>query len=349
MSDVAVKLMVSDSVDSNSAYLEAIVSRLLSHPNVLQTYEFVVALLDEGVLVDPPQALPAGTSACSTPMHLYTGMSQQQSTAASDVAFFFGGHPMAGPTTPSGGATRTSASSAAAWASCPLTRLTEGSLMLAREHSGLAGSATAGSGLSNAQALVAPSSRDDVTSGRLQGLHRPNLTAGSDSTPGTGGAGTGNTANTPTAAALGLQRGSGGGLKGLLGLGLSTARASVELGSDERSLAEAAVLSQAAGSITSQCSNDSFDVEQPSAARTPTRCSTRQLLRQLGGAPGKYATAIIMEYADEGTLLAAIRRRLFRAGGDRSRHWALRALLRTAREVALGMAHLHSMNIIHGE
>ncbi len=56
-----------------------------------------------------------------------------------------------------------------------------------------------------------------------------------------------------------------------------------------------------------------------------------------------------MEYADDGTLQDAIRRRTFRPSAQRSRFWALRALLRTAREVAQGMAHLHALSVIHGE
>ncbi|GIM16411.1 hypothetical protein Vretimale_19015 [Volvox reticuliferus] len=79
------------------------------------------------------------------------------------------------------------------------------------------------------------------------------------------------------------------------------------------------------------------------------------ILKQLGAAPGKYVVQIVCEWCDEGTLLSAIRRGVFRTQSPgpgvpgRSRTWALRALLRTAREIAQGMCHLHSLGIIHGD
>jgi hypothetical protein len=60
------------------------------------------------------------------------------------------------------------------------------------------------------------------------------------------------------------------------------------------------------------------------------------VLRQLGAAPGQYVVQIVSEWCDEGTLHGAIRRGVFRPSGVRSKTWALRALLRTAREVGLG-------------
>lgn len=53
----------------------------------------------------------------------------------------------------------------------------------------------------------------------------------------------------------------------------------------------------------------------------------------LGATPGKYVVQIISEFCDEGTLHAAIKKNVFRHTAQRSRTWALRALLRTAREV----------------
>ncbi|GLI66121.1 hypothetical protein VaNZ11_009848 [Volvox africanus] len=79
------------------------------------------------------------------------------------------------------------------------------------------------------------------------------------------------------------------------------------------------------------------------------------VLKQLGAAPGKYVMQIVCEWCDEGTLLSAIRDGVFRTQSPgpgmpgRSRTWALRALLRTAREIAQGMCHLHSLGIIHGD
>ena len=138
---------------------------------------------------------------------------------------------------------------------------------------------------------------------------------------------------------------------------------------------------------------DSFDgpnAPEPQLPSRPVDCV--DVLKQLGAAPGKYVVQIVSEWCDEGTLHAAVRKGVFRAQPQhrRSRTWALRALLRTAREVrhcyalrraaamglcdvwasnlhraycdpllcasasppgqvALGMCHLHSLNIIHGE
>ncbi|KAG2438642.1 hypothetical protein HXX76_005189 [Chlamydomonas incerta] len=97
---------------------------------------------------------------------------------------------------------------------------------------------------------------------------------------------------------------------------------------------------------------DSFDGPNAPEPQLPTRpVDCVDVLRQLGAAPGKYVVQIVSEWCDEGTLHAAIRKGVFKAQPQnrRSRTWALRALLRTAREVALGMCHLHSLNIIHGD
>ena len=73
----------------------------------------------------------------------------------------------------------------------------------------------------------------------------------------------------------------------------------------------------------------------------------QDVLLRLGAVPGEYLTHIIMELCDEGTLQQAIGRKVF--GGSRENSEArakLRSLLKTAREVAAGMQHLHSLGII---
>ncbi|GIL64007.1 hypothetical protein Vafri_17993 [Volvox africanus] len=109
--------------------------------------------------------------------------------------------------------------------------------------------------------------------------------------------------------------------------------------------------------------------------------TVRQALQHLKARPGMYLTYIIMEYCDRGSLLAAIRRGIFRTptdqpqthgtpaaavtmsqvavygngptqGGPGSRfprRIVLRAILRTARDIAQGMCHLHANGIIHGD
>lgn len=49
-----------------------------------------------------------------------------------------------------------------------------------------------------------------------------------------------------------------------------------------------------------------------------------------------------------GSLTAAIDKGLFRTGGKWSRRLVLRAVLRTVREVAQGMLHMHRSGVVHG-
>ena len=84
-------------------------------------------------------------------------------------------------------------------------------------------------------------------------------------------------------------------------------------------------------------SEDSFDGSSSRlthGSKTPS-VDCVDVLKQLGAAPGKYVVQIVSEWCDEGTLHAAVRKGVFRAQPQhgRSRTWALRALLRTAREV----------------
>ncbi|GLC66708.1 hypothetical protein PLESTF_000463500, partial [Pleodorina starrii] len=108
--------------------------------------------------------------------------------------------------------------------------------------------------------------------------------------------------------------------------------------------------------------------------------TVRQALQHLKARPGMNMTYIIMEYCDRGSLLVAIRRGIFRmdeagpagraaaatvavpastsspnaapaaaAPARFTRRIVLRAILRTARDIAQGMCHLHANGIIHGD
>ncbi|KAG2502131.1 hypothetical protein HYH03_000620 [Edaphochlamys debaryana] len=101
------------------------------------------------------------------------------------------------------------------------------------------------------------------------------------------------------------------------------------------------------GSESVETGEDSFDGNANPLGPRPADCI--QVLKQLGAGAGKFVVQIVSEWCDEGTLHGAIRKGVFKAQGRRTRTWALRALLRTAREVALGMCHLHSLGIIHGD
>ncbi|GFH23821.1 protein kinase domain-containing protein [Haematococcus lacustris] len=57
---------------------------------------------------------------------------------------------------------------------------------------------------------------------------------------------------------------------------------------------------------------------------------------------------VIMEFCEKGTLLEAIQAGVFKASTWRHARQALRALLRTAAEVAQGMLHLHMLGVMHG-
>lgn len=74
-----------------------------------------------------------------------------------------------------------------------------------------------------------------------------------------------------------------------------------------------------------------------------------EVLMQLDAQPGQYLTQIVMEYCDKGSLQKAINRGLFKANSRWNTRLALRALLRTAREIAQGMCHIHKSNVVHGD
>ena len=77
--------------------------------------------------------------------------------------------------------------------------------------------------------------------------------------------------------------------------------------------------------------------------------SVSNILLQLQVKPCQYVAVVIMEYADKGTLQEAIyKRQIFKESPRWNKRIAARALFRTAREIALGMQHLHSSNILHG-
>lgn len=75
----------------------------------------------------------------------------------------------------------------------------------------------------------------------------------------------------------------------------------------------------------------------------------RDVLFHVDAKPGDYLTQIVMEYCDKGSLQQAINKGLFKPSPTWSSRLALRAYLRTAREVAQGMCHIHKSNVIHGD
>lgn len=79
------------------------------------------------------------------------------------------------------------------------------------------------------------------------------------------------------------------------------------------------------------------------------KVSVGNVLQQTRAHPGEYLTRIVLEFCDKGSLDRAVMAGVFEPGGDWSRRAKLRALLRTAKEIAQGMWHLHQCSIIHGD
>ncbi|KXZ56531.1 hypothetical protein GPECTOR_1g477 [Gonium pectorale] len=80
-----------------------------------------------------------------------------------------------------------------------------------------------------------------------------------------------------------------------------------------------------------------------------TSMKFRDVLTHIGARPGHYITQMIMEYCDRGSLHQAIAKGLFKSSSKWNNKIALRALLRTAREIAQGMSHLHACRVVHGD
>ncbi|GFR40022.1 hypothetical protein Agub_g557, partial [Astrephomene gubernaculifera] len=77
--------------------------------------------------------------------------------------------------------------------------------------------------------------------------------------------------------------------------------------------------------------------------------SVVQALTWLRAGEGRHCTLVVMEYMDAGTLHTAICRGDFSARRSQPHRSRLLALLLTAQELAQGMAHLHGLDILHGD
>ncbi|GLC58496.1 hypothetical protein PLESTB_001367400 [Pleodorina starrii] len=78
--------------------------------------------------------------------------------------------------------------------------------------------------------------------------------------------------------------------------------------------------------------------------------SIHEVLRQLGAHEGQFLTMVVMEYCDGGSLLAALKEGPFHRDTTSwsPRMW-LRSTVRTALEIAHGMQHLHLSGLVHGD
>ncbi|KAF5835794.1 kinase-like domain-containing protein [Dunaliella salina] len=79
----------------------------------------------------------------------------------------------------------------------------------------------------------------------------------------------------------------------------------------------------------------------------------KDILLTTGAKAGDFLTVIIMDFCDYGSLVRPILKGMFRpvsaSGNDREARVRYRALLRTAKEIAQGIEHLHHLRVVHGD
>lgn len=284
---VAVKWSIADNLDAG-AY-ELLFSRLLSHPNVVQTYDAKVAVLDDEVFSRPspsggPIALTAGLLSASTNQ--------------------LGSNDEAGPPKASTSGDDSSKESC----SNPMQ-----------------------------PAQLSPSQQSQSAGGRAVPQGAQQLA--------TKGQSQRNKLRRGHSAALGREasptwRGSA------LGPKAAAAPAAVR----PTTVTGAAINAATAASMLRRSS--SFQSEEgfgDPLGRPSNLGDIRDMLHLIGAKPKQHITQMIMEFCDQGSLLTAIGRGIFLPNGRFGPKVALRALYRTAREVAQGMFHLHSANVIHGD
>ncbi|KAJ9505963.1 hypothetical protein QJQ45_002724 [Haematococcus lacustris] len=313
---VAVKWSIADNLDAG-AY-ELLFSRLLSHPNVVQTYDAKVAVLDDEVFSRPspgggPIALTAGLLSASTNQ--------------------LGSNDEAGPPKTSTSGDDSSKESC----SNPM----QPAQLSPSQQSQSAGGQAVPQGAQQL-ATKGQSQRNKLRRGHSAALGRE---------------------ASPT------WRGSA------LGPKAAAAPAAVR----PSTVTGAAINAATAASILRRSS--SFQSEEgfgDPLGRPSNLGDIRDMLHLIGAKPKQHITQMIMvgslqglvrcqvgkrqddrgalscnalaqEFCDQGSLLTAIGRGIFLPNGRFGPKVALRALYRTAREVAQGMFHLHSANVIHGD
>lgn len=118
------------------------------------------------------------------------------------------------------------------------------------------------------------------------------------------------------------------------------------LGSYGRKAGDSSMPTSSLDATTSFASGEGFG--NP-LLKSKAAASITDILVQLSAKPNHYLTEIVMEYCDSSSLSQGIEQGVFKPHGLWSQRLALRAFLRTAREVAQGMFHLHNSNVIHGD
>mmetsp|Transcript_18383 Transcript_18383/g.39524 ORF Transcript_18383/g.39524 Transcript_18383/m.39524 type:complete len:562 (-) Transcript_18383:1027-2712(-) len=105
------------------------------------------------------------------------------------------------------------------------------------------------------------------------------------------------------------------------------------------------------GSLESFVSGDGFGSPHVHKVALNSSVTWRDIMFCCGARPGDYLTAVILEYCDWGSLGKAIAKGVFRPSMNNQQEARLRyrALLRTAREIAQALDHLHRLDVVHGD
>ncbi|KAG2492504.1 hypothetical protein HYH03_009169 [Edaphochlamys debaryana] len=335
---VAVKFMVSPSpAHVDAAALEAVVSFAVGHPNVVSTYGFQLSRLTEASFAECAAMGPHGEPT--------SGEETEAEEAEVDV------EGLAGDGT---GAHRTTSVTATALYDALMIETSADSCYGGERTTDTLG--TAGR------------TTDAYGTGHVP----PSEPAGTPTWARTGASGAGAGVE-GVEGVEGTKRGGGRGQESLSRRALAQVAAAPNPTAVRRGAPAPHRSTLSAGLTSTFQSDEGFGDPDGSSGARPW--SVAQVLSYLKAQPGMYMTHIIMEYCDRGSLLSAIKRGIFRmdayaedltstsptaagtstaasseAGRARlTRRVVLRALLRTARDVAQGMCHLHANGIIHGD
>jgi len=75
----------------------------------------------------------------------------------------------------------------------------------------------------------------------------------------------------------------------------------------------------------------------------------KEIIAATGVRPGDYMTVVIMDFCNRGSLATPISKGIFQPNPAWTARVGQRALLRTAREIAQGLSHLHALDVVHGD
>ncbi|KAG2483356.1 hypothetical protein HYH03_017756 [Edaphochlamys debaryana] len=366
---VGVKFIVSYTDDQLiRSQREALLSRLASHPHVVQTYATLVTQLAEPMFKPPREGSPSDAPAADRDPNIshdalagLTSGSWIRGDAGS-----WGGQPgsigaQGGPVAQNGGGGGgTIGGGGGGGGPMSLPTIPEASAAARAGGGGRlidgGGGGTVGEGSTGSVSVTAASGSasaavsgagGSLAAGELYAAGLPPAPPSYDSAFATpSGSGTNVHARLlagATAAAAAAAAGGGA----LNGGGAATAAAAAAAGAG--SLTAAAGRSSLLGRSVAGPA-DSFDASFVRDHQGRHKYAIHEVLRQLGASEGQFLTMVVMEYCDGGSLLAALKEGPFhRDTTSWSPRMLLRSTVRTALEVAHGMQHLHLSGLVHGD